>query len=297
MKMKRLIAMAAGLLTVSGLALAQGITYQQAITWGGLLKVSGPGPSDIIRDVNQTGAWLYACASSNASLNATMELEGSYDKVNWFQIGGLATVSAVTTQCTAMNASGYFPFTRLNVLTLTTGGSPVITLSANYSASFTPITQQGAQRLGQQTQKVLFEALSQNFASNAVSSTPIAVVAGPAAFVSISVYNPNATVVYAVLSNAASWPLLTGFGLVGQGYAIAVPPTSSVSASFPVPLQIVPSGVSPSVYAACTSTFGSLVAPGAPCTVSASGYMLNSINTLVNAAGTPINTAIDYTGW
>lgn len=277
-------------------AKAQGVTYQQAITWAGSTSPNHNAPSDTIRDVNQTGAWAYTCSNDpdGIAITATFELEGSYDKINWFQIGSQGSIGAGV-QCASILASGYFPFTRLNLLVYIGDGTHY--LFANYSASFTPLTQQGAQRLGQQAQKFLPEALTSNWASASVLSTPLAISQTAMGVVSISVYNPNSTVVYAALSNNTSWPVVSQIPSIG--WAAAIAPNSSQSFSFPVPLALTnpAPAISPHIYAMCSALFGALANPASACTISVSGYNLQMVNTLVNAAGAVQSQALDLTGW
>lgn len=269
---------------------AQGITYNQVITWAGSKTITSIGPSDTIRDVNQTGAWLYACAANpDESGTVSFELEGSYDKVSWFQISTLGSIPIATSQtnCQSIVASGYFPFTRLNV----TVNGIAATVSANYSSSFTPIVNQGAQRLGQQAEKVMPEGSGLSWAYNLLSSTPVQVTSFPATFSSVQVYNPNSTVVYFALSPTNTLP---PNDFAGGGYEVAVGPTSTLSVSFPVPLSYV--GTDPT-YAMCSSSFTALVAPSSACVATVIGVPLPIINTTINAAGTPQTKQYDPTPW
>ena len=171
-----------------------------------------------------------------------------------------------------------------------------LAVSANYSASFTPIDSQGAQRLGQQTSKTMPEAASLVWASAAVSDTPIEATTALATVSSVQIYNPNSTVVYFALNGTNSLPAVDF--TPGSGYEVAVPATSAISVSLPVPLasQVAGAGTG-NIYAMCSSSFTSLVAPTDPCTATVVGIPLPVVNVYVNAAGAVQSTVYDPTPW
>lgn len=292
--LKRLIPLlVAALLPIA--ACSQGITYNQVITWSGSATTSAAGPSDTIRDVNQTGAWLSVCVSGS-SVGATAELEASYNKTTWFQISNVATIgipnAGPSYPCESIEASGYYPFTRLNILS-TQGTSPSI--SANYSASFTPVAPQGIQRAGIQPAPVTAIPTSGSYISGALSSTPQSLdVNAPAiAVTSLSVTNPNTGVVYVLFSGNSNAPTSD------KGYFFAIPASTSVTITPAVPVEAVSAATSAPYTStvACSTSPTSLVAPASACIVSVAFQAIPAVNVNINAAGTVINRQLDTTPW
>lgn len=290
--MRRFALIAAFLIVAPLCACAQGITYNQVITWSGQSSTDTVAPSDIIRDVNQTGAWVSACINDGGN-TSTAELEGSYDKTHWFAISTVATIgnSGITgISCTGFTAGGYYPFTRLNVLTLSGSvGTPTVT--ANYSASFTPLLSQGIMRYGSQPQPVSPLSSSSTYIADALKSTAASLTtAGAAALTSVTVSNPNASAVYLmVMVNSTAVPTS------GAGYIFPVAASATSSVSFTVPVTVTNNSTTP--YIACSSSASSLSDPSTGCFVSVTFEALPTINTQVNAAGTVLNSTIDHTPW
>lgn len=274
------------LLTLSAACGGQGITYNQVITWGGQPSTTATGPSDTIRDVNQTAAWVSVCLNSPANA-AAAELEGSYDKANWFQISGQITVGTSSTYgstCATGQAGGYYPFTRLHVLQL--GGSTgTPTVTANYSASFTPIPSQGLPRYGSEPQAVTVLPTSGTWSSSDVISVGQEINTGKAVSIaSISATNPNTVPVYVIVmpSSNQSPPAPNGDSVV-----FMLPASSTESISYSVPIQV--KSLSTGVYIACSTSLASLTAPTTGCVVFTSFVIPAAINSDVNASGTILN--------
>lgn len=220
-----------------------------------------------VQNNNQAAHWLNYCTNGSAT-GISIELEASFDNSTYFAISPAAT----DTGCGVVEAGGYFPYVRANLITLTGAGANV---TAYYSGSSSPIASGGASQRNKTPQiTTIFPATMT--ASNAINTgTVIDFSVSPYSTVitlyRVSVYNPNASDVFLQI-----W---SGTGATGTLYYIArIPASDSRDFSFE------PAGVgncapgaglgcqpglvmSPSI--ACSSSYNTKANPATACQVSA----------------------------
>lgn len=111
-------------------------------------NVTATGVSAGFQNIGQAGHWLTYCPDANvATIN--IEMEGSYDNVTWFSVAPPGTVADAG--CATLEAGGYYPFVRANLVTLTGAGAHV---SAYYSGSGFPLPGGGISQLGKSSQPI-----------------------------------------------------------------------------------------------------------------------------------------------
>jgi hypothetical protein len=97
-----------------------------------------PGPTSALNNIGQSSHWLTYCVSGSPTA-VIIQLEESSNGVSWTQLSDQGTQ---TSGCQVLEAGGFYPLLRVNLLTLSGGSSPSIT--AYYSASTAPLTGAGS---------------------------------------------------------------------------------------------------------------------------------------------------------
>lgn len=214
--MKAMLKVLCVLCLLAGLGFGQtGTVWNQPAFGTATIATIGPGP--ILRNVGQASHWLQYCTSSGVTA-IQIELEASFDGSNWFQISDLGT----QTGCAVLEASGYWPDVRANLLSLS--GNPV-SVTAYYSASPYPVTDGGLVHGGRSSTRVTYVAAT-GFSDTVVKSTIINVASSPGVVYSATFSNPNASAVYCFLEDGSN-----------QIYDVMVPPSGTETVSITVGLN------------------------------------------------------------
>lgn len=261
--MKRKIA-ALGIASLAGLGLLafQGAGGGQTFAAQVFNAQTGTGPSAPVRNIGATSHWLSYCTTNSAAVEVA--LEASNDGVNWFQISNMGDV----TGCAVVTASGYYQNVRADIYENESSGGTA-TLTAYYTASTYPISNTGVLDVGIQPRPVMQTPATPVLLTGVLSAFTQASTTG-AVVTDWYIYNPNASVVYALLKdNTLAEPVLR-----------VVPATSGLDVS-------VSSGLSfPDVVnVSCSATYPSLTDPTTGCTMSLALRPTTFVNTLVNSSG------------
>ncbi len=112
-----------------------GSVAQQVLT-----NQTSPTTTSPVRNVGQSAHWLEYCTGTLTGID--IRLEASFDATTWFPITDDSRVfNSVAGKCTVLEAGGYYPNVRVNLLAISGGGAGV---SAFYYGAISPITGSGA---------------------------------------------------------------------------------------------------------------------------------------------------------
>jgi hypothetical protein len=212
-----------------------------------LNNVTAAGPSSAIPNFGLASHWLRYCTDVNATA-IVLQLEASNDGTTWSAI----SQQAIDVGCGILEAGGYYPYVRANLITLT-GASAHVT--AWYSGSAFPIASGGLAYANRPSTKVSFLPAI-GFRNNAVSSTFVSVSANPGVVLGCEIYNPNAGTVFVVIRDAT------------QTVATATI-VSAVAATSPGACDFPPHGVNfaQSIEVACSTSATVATAPASGCII------------------------------
>ncbi|HZU30678.1 MAG TPA: hypothetical protein VFB79_06155 [Candidatus Angelobacter sp.] len=163
-------------------------------------NVTGTGAQTAaVANIGQSSHWLTLCVTGGTVSALSLQLEASFDGTNWFAITEQAnpTASGAFTGCQVLEASGYFPQLRVDLLSFNSAGGGV--LNVWYSATQTAISSDGLLRSGKSSQPVTFVP-NVTFTSTALKSTPASLSTSASSIYSISIFNPNASTVFVVVT-------------------------------------------------------------------------------------------------
>jgi hypothetical protein len=142
-KLKIVLALLA-LGTIGSLALVyDGYGALQTVSVQALSGVTAAGPSAVLRNVGQSQhSVVYCVAGSSGTVStAQIQLEGSFDATTWFPISDVSYPNTTGTGCWLLEAGGYWPNVRVNLLAWSATGN--LSLSAWYTGTAGPISNAG----------------------------------------------------------------------------------------------------------------------------------------------------------
>lgn len=259
--MKKMLKLVWALGMLTGLVVGQqtGTVWNQP-AFGNTAIKTVPGPGQVLRNVGQASHWLQYCTTATVTA-IQIELEASFDGSNWFQISDLGT----QTGCAVLEASGYWPDVRANLLSIS--GNPV-SVTAYYSASPYPVTDGGLVHGGRSSTRVTYVAAS-GFVNTVVKSSVANVVGSPGVVYSASFSNPNASAVYCFLVDGTN-----------QIYSVMVPANGTETVGIVVGLNF-----STSINMSCATGSNGIGDPTAGVIGSIAYKTSRTANSVITAGG------------
>lgn len=258
--MKTLLKILCMLCLLAGLGFGQTGTVWNQPAFGTTATVTTTGPGQILRNVGQASHWLQYCTSGSVT-SIQIELEASFDGQTWFQISDLGT----QTGCAVLEASGYWPDVRANVLALV-GGLPSVT--AYYSGSPYPVTDGGVVHGGRASTRVTYIPAT-SFLNAAVKSVAFTVATSAGVVYSASFSNPNAAAVYCFLQDNGT-----------SIYELMVPANATETVPISIGLSF-----STAIGTACSSASNGIGDPTTGVIVSIAYKTNGSVNSVITSGG------------